>query len=160
MKYKVIERDRFRVAGIKREFPLANGENNVGISKLWDEVNNNGTVNRLFMLNNGQIKGVLGVCVVTSETRAKQVMDYWVATEYEGNTPEGLSTLEIPSSKWAVFEVHGPMPDAMQNAWKHIFSDWFPSSGYKHAGTPVLEVYKNTDPSSPNFYSEIWIPVK
>lgn len=34
-----------------------------------------------------------------------------------------------------------------------------PSSGYKHAGTPELEVYSDEDPSSPDLYSEIWIPV-
>jgi AraC family transcriptional regulator len=84
--------------------------------KLWDEVNENGTVDLLFKLNNGRIKGVLGVCVTNKDTQSKQVMDYWVATEYDGDTPDGLLKLEVPASKWAVFEVHGPMPDAMQKA--------------------------------------------
>lgn len=48
----------------------------------------------------------------------------------------------------------------MPKAWKQIFSEWFPSSGYKHAGTPELEVYSDENPSSPDLYSEIWIPVK
>jgi AraC family transcriptional regulator len=160
MKYKVIERDSFQVVGIKREFSLVNGENLVGIPKLWDEVNEDGTVDLLLKLNNGQIKGVLGVCVTNSGTQSKQVMDYWVATEYDGDTPDGLLKLEVPASKWAVFEVHGPMPDAMQKAWNQIFSEWLPSSGYEHAGTPALEVYTDEDPLSPDFYSEIWIPVK
>ncbi|EZP78266.1 transcription activator effector binding protein [Parageobacillus genomosp. 1] len=158
MKYRVVERDSFQVVGIKREFSLVNGENLVGIPKLWDEVNEDGTVDLLWKLNNGQIKGVLGVCVANSDTQ-KQVMDYWVATEYDGDTPDGLLKLEVPASKWAVFEVHGPMPEAMQKAWKQIFSEWLPSSGYEHAGTPALEVYTDEDPSSPDFYSEIWIPV-
>ncbi|MEW9677280.1 GyrI-like domain-containing protein [Lentibacillus sp. L22] len=55
-----------------------------------------------------------------------------------------------------MFEVHGAMP----KTWKQIFSEWFPSSGYKHAGTPELEVYLDENPSSPDLYSEIWIPVK
>jgi AraC family transcriptional regulator len=87
-------------------------------------------------------------------------MDYWVATEYDGDTPEGLLRLDIPASKYVVFEVHGPMPDAMQKAWKQIYSEWFPSNHYKHAGTPELEVYSAEDPYSPDYYSEIWIPVK
>jgi AraC family transcriptional regulator len=160
MKYKVVERDGFQVVGIKREFSLVNGENLLGIPKLWDEVNENGTVDLLFKLNNGRIKGVLGVCVTNKDTQSKQVMDYWVATEYDGDTPDGLLKLEVPASKWAVFEVHGPMPDAMQKAWKQIFSEWLPSSGYEHAGTPALEVYTAKNSFSPDFYSEIWIPVK
>jgi AraC family transcriptional regulator len=160
MKYKIVERDSFQAVGIKREFSLVNGENLVGIPKLWNEVNEDGTVDLLLKLNNGQIKGVLGVCVTNSGTQSKQVMDYWVATEYDGDTPDGLLKFEVPASKWAIFEVHGPMPDAMQKAWNQIFSEWFPSSGYEHAGTPALEVYTDEDPFSPDFYSEIWIPVK
>ncbi|WP_256380231.1 GyrI-like domain-containing protein [Geobacillus sp. GHH01] len=94
-----------------------------------------------------------------SGTQSKQVMDYWVATEYDGDTPDGLLKFEVPASKWVVFEVHGPMPDSMQKAWNQIFSEWLPSSGYEHAGKPALEVYTDEDPFSPDFYSEIWIPV-
>ncbi|CAH0344159.1 AraC family transcriptional regulator [Bacillus sp. CECT 9360] len=160
MKYKIVEKGRFQVVGIKREFSLANEENLKGIPKLWEEVNQNGMDDLLFSLNNGQIKGVLGVCVVNSETQSQQAMDYWVATEYDGDIPEGLMKCEIPASKWAVFEVHGPMPHAMQNVWKQIISEWLPSSNYEHAGTPDLEVYTEAHPASPDLYSEIWIPVK
>lgn len=156
MQYRIVERDRFQVVGMKREFSCVDGENLVEIPKLWNEVNENGTDDLLFKLNNGQIPGVLGVCVAT---KSKDTMNYWIATEYDGAPPDGLEKMEIPASKWAVFEVHGPMPHAMQKAWKQIFSEWFPSSGYKYAGTPELEVYSDEDPSSPDLYSEIWIPV-
>ena len=157
MKYRLIEKDAFQVVGIKREFSLVNGDNLVGIPKLWDEVNGNGTCDLLFKLNNGNLKGVLGVCSVIC---GSQNIDYWVATEYHGEVPEGLNFLAIPASKWAVFEVHGPMPDAMQNAWKQIFTEWFPASGYEHAGTPELEVYPEENPYNQDSYTEIWIPVK
>ncbi|SEN54764.1 AraC family transcriptional regulator [Lihuaxuella thermophila] len=157
MQYKIVERDSFQVVGIKREFSCVNGENHVNIPKLWNEVNANGTSDLLFQLNNGQIKGVLGVTANYNDE--KKVIDYWVATEYDGEAPDGLLTLQIPASKWAVFEVHGPMPHAMTNAWKQIFSEWFPSSGHEHAGTPELEVYPDGDPYHSDYYSEIWIPV-
>lgn len=159
MKYTLVERDHFQVVGIKREISFVNNENFESIPKLWDQWKKDGTVDLLFKLNNGEIKGVLGVCAANSHTQSKQVMDYWVATEYDGKTPDGLCNLKIPASKWAVFEVHGPMPEAIQKAWVQIFSEWFPSSGYKHAGTPALEVYTNEDPASPDFYSKIWVPV-
>ncbi|MGE8203582.1 AraC family transcriptional regulator [Heyndrickxia sp. NPDC080065] len=159
MNYRIVERDAFQVVGIKREFSCENGENHVGIPKFWDEVNENGTDDTLFQLNNGQIKGVLGVCIDKSKDQPGK-MDYWIAAEHKGEVPDGLLKYDIPASKWAVFEVHGPMPHSMQNTWKQIFSEWFPSSGYKHAGTPDLEVYTDEDPFSPDLYSEIWIPVK
>lgn len=159
MKYKIIERESFQVVGIKRELSCANGENLTEIPKMWADVHADGTNDLLFKLNNGVIKGVLGVCVDKRDIQPL-LMDYWIATEHDGNTPEGFMTLEIPASKWGVFEVHGPMPDAIQKVWKQIYSEWFPSSKYEHAGTPDLEVYGAGDPWGPEYYSEIWIPLK
>lgn len=156
MQVKIVEREGFQIVGVKQEFSLVNEENLVGIPKMWDKINGEGTDEQLFKLNNGPVEGVVGVCV---EKDSKSI-DYWIGTAHGGSAPNGLSILEIPASKWAVFEVHGPMPDAMPKVWKQIFSEWFPSSGYKHAGTPELEVYSDENPSSPDLYSEIWIPVK
>ncbi|PYZ97686.1 AraC family transcriptional regulator [Alteribacter lacisalsi] len=156
MKYSIVEREGFSVTGIKRKFSIENNAQQAEIPKLWGEVNSNGTSEKLFDLNNGQINGILGVC----EDREDQSIDYWVATEYEGAVPDGFEKLVIPASTWAVFEVHGPMPDAMQQAWERIISEWLPSSRYELTGTSSFEMYTNDDPDSPDLYSEIWIPVK
>jgi len=160
MNYKIVERGKFQVVGVKREFSCLNGENLAGIPKMWEDVHTDGTNDILIMLNDGEINGVLGVCVDNREQQPG-LMDYWIAAENANATiPDGLSQLEIPSSKWGVFEVRGAMPDSMQKAWKQIFSEWFPSSQHEHAGTPELEVYPLGDPWSPDYYSEIWIPLK
>ncbi|WP_045517262.1 AraC family transcriptional regulator [Neobacillus niacini] len=159
MNYKIVEKESFKVVGVKREFSCENGENLAGIPKMWDDVHVDGTNDLLFQVNNGPLKGVLGVCVDKREA-GSLLMDYWIATSHTGDTPDGLLALEIPASKWGVFEVHGAMPNAMQNTWKQIISEWFPSSHYQHAGTPDLEVYTDGNPSSPDYYSEIWIPLK
>lgn len=158
MKYKITERESFQVVGIKREISCVNGANLIEIPKMWADVHADGTNDMLFKLNNGRINGVLGVCVVKQDSQS-ELMDYWIATEYNGDTPEGLLNLEIPASKWGVFEVHGHMPDSIQNVWKQIYSEWFPSNDYKHAGTPDLEVYFAGEPWGPDYYSEIWIPI-
>lgn len=160
MQFNLVEKDRFQVVGVKRDFSFDNGENLISIPQMWNDVNADGTSDTLFDLNNGQIKGVLGVCIVENEKKAKNLMEYWIATEYKGEVPENFEKYEIPASKWAVFGVNGAMPHAMQNAWKQIHSEWFPSSGYEHAGIPDFEVYPAGDPFSSNYYSEIWIPVK
>ncbi|WP_226645950.1 AraC family transcriptional regulator [Mesobacillus subterraneus] len=159
MQYKVVEQDGFEVMGIKQGFSYGNGENLDGIPKMWDQVNQDGTCDFLICKNNGPVKGVLGVCVDQGKIREKQ-MDYWVAAAYNGETPNGYLKIQIPASKWAIFEVHGPMPHAMQKAWKQIFTEWFPASGFQHAGTPELEVYPAGDSDAHDYYSEVWIPVK
>jgi AraC family transcriptional regulator len=58
--------------------------------------------------------GLERISLAKIKAESKQVMDYWVATAYNGGVPAGLFNLEIPASQWAVFEVHGPMPDAIQ----------------------------------------------
>ena len=160
MNYKIVERESFQVVGVKREFSCVNGENLIGIPKMWNDVHADGTNDLLVKLNNGQIKGVVGVCVDKSSNQSEPIIDYWIAAEYSGETPDGLMQLDIPASKWVTFEVHGAMPDAIQKVWKQIFSEWFPSNQYKPAGTPELEVYFEGDPWSPDYYSEIWIPIK
>ncbi len=43
MKYNILERDSFQLIGIKQEFSLVNEENLIGIPKLWEKVNSDGT---------------------------------------------------------------------------------------------------------------------
>lgn len=157
VKYRIIEKEPFKVVGVKRQFSSVNEEHLAGIPRLWDEVNSDGTCDSLIPHMNGEIKGILGVCV--SGALANSI-DYWVAVEHDGEFTGPFASLDIPGSRWAVFEVHGAMPHAMQDAWKKIYSEWFPSSGYEYAGTAELEVYAAGDPSDPNYYSEIWIPIK
>ncbi|TKI48129.1 AraC family transcriptional regulator [Lysinibacillus tabacifolii] len=160
MKYNIVEKEKFQVVGVKRTYNCQTGENLQGIPQFWNELNGQGMDKQLFTLNNGQIKGVLGVCVPDENYKDNSLIDYWIATDHVGEVPENMLAMEVPASKWVVFEVRGPMPNAMQNAWKKIFSEWFPSNPYEPAGTAELEVYTDEDPTSENLYSEIWIPIK
>ncbi|MFF2176746.1 effector binding domain-containing protein [Lysinibacillus sp. NPDC058147] len=160
MKYKIVEKEKFQVVGVKRTYNCQNGENLQDIPHFWNEMNSKNFDHQLIQLNNGSIKGTLGVCVPNTEQGQSGFIDYWIATDHVGEVGENLLALEIPASKWVVFEVHGPMPDAMQNTWKQIYSEWFPSNPYKAAGTAELEVYPDEDAYSPDSYSEIWIPIQ
>ncbi len=160
MNYKIIEKDAFQVVGVKRTYNCQIGENTLGIPQFWKDVHVDGTNDRLFQLNDGEVEGALGVCIIGEDQKGTGLMDYWIAVAHKGNTPDGFLSYEIPASKWVVFEVHGAMPHAMQDTWKKIYSEWFPSNPYQPTGGPELEVYTNDDPSNPNYYSEIWIPIK
>lgn len=75
MKYRIIEKASFQAIGIKREFSLAGGENMTGIPKMWQELNQNGTSSTIASLNDGEIKGLLGICADYQDGRT---MDYWI----------------------------------------------------------------------------------
>ncbi|MBD8501255.1 AraC family transcriptional regulator [Paenibacillus arenosi] len=162
MNYRIVERGSFKVVGQKREISMQSNVNGnmSAIPQFWNDAHVDGTNDLLFKLNNGEIKGVLGVCVdKESKGRDLSIIDYWIGTDYIGETPQQLLELEIPPSKWVIFEVHGAMPEAMQNTWKKIMSEWFPSNSYQHAEIPDLEVYSEGNPNSSDYYSEIWIPI-
>ena len=73
--------------------------------------------------------------------------------------PGGLAILEVPALTWAIFEAAGPFPDTLQNVWGRIYSEWFPSAIYELAMGPEMLWNESKDTSSPNYRSEIWIPV-
>jgi len=81
--------------------------------------------------------------------------DYYMAATYTGEIPEGMETLNIPKQTWTAFESAGPIPDAIQDVWKRIFSEWFPTSGYEHAEGPEIEVYETGDMNKPDYKSYV-----
>ena len=77
------------------------------------------------------------------------------------NVPEGMTTHEIPAHTWARFACKGAMPLALQNVTKQIYSEWLPTNGtYEVAQYVEIEMYSEGDTASPDYYSEVWIPVK
>lgn len=77
----------------------------------------------------------------------------------ESDIPESFVKTKIPASTWAVFEVIGPTPEAIQNVWQRIFAEWFPATGYEHADAPELEVYPPGDTQDDRYRCEIWVPI-
>ncbi|WP_318503064.1 GyrI-like domain-containing protein [Bacillus sp. T3] len=156
MKYKMIETEAFQVIGIRENISCTTKDTDATIPKLWGKVAQDGTLDSLAELNSGSIKGILGI--TDNYQVMEDRMDYWIATAFRGDhVPNGFSSLEIPASKWVVFEVNGSIPEAITHTWKQIFSEWFPANGYQPASIPSLEVYVG---AYPNPSCEIWVPIK
>jgi AraC family transcriptional regulator len=68
---------------------------------------------------------------------------------------EGLITLYVPAQTCAVFE--GP---EIQNVWRRIYSEWFPSAGFEQVEGPCLEKYFWADDAREEAICEVWIPVR
>ncbi|TFJ89344.1 GyrI-like domain-containing protein, partial [Lentibacillus salicampi] len=73
--------------------------------------------------------------------------------------PNNFTQLDVPALTWAVFESVGPFPETLQDIWGRIYAEWFPSSNYEQVEGPEILWNENKDTSSPEFKSEIWIPI-
>jgi predicted transcriptional regulator YdeE len=87
---------------------------------------------------------------------------YLICSEVEDvtPTPKGMVTKIIPASRYATFEVKGPIPDNLINTWRYVYNTWLPNSG--------LELIDNTDFEELNIHRikkdipevTIYIPVR
>ena len=74
--------------------------------------------------------------------------------------PDGYSIVDIPECTWAVFLCVGPMPRAIQDLWKRVYTEFFPASDYRPAQDMNFEAYYEGDMDNDGYVSEIWIPVE
>jgi AraC family transcriptional regulator len=156
MDYKIVEKEAFTVIGSSKRFNMEDG--GTMIPKFWTEH---------FASGMGKtICGMYGICV-DQNTGAKD-FEYLIADKYEAGreVPPGLKTLVIPKHTWAVFPCRGPMPTALQEINKKIFSEWLPNcKDYEITGDYNIEGYDNVldyplGNQDPNYYTEIWIPIR
>lgn len=163
MEYSIIHKAAFKVMGKTTPITTKNGENFKLVPGFWETCMTDGTDEKLCE-QVGKM-GMLGICMDFSQEMEQ--FTYMIAVEDNGNVPSGMTSVEIPEADWAVFPCIGPMPDAMQQVWKRIFSEWFPATGYEHDDKPELEVYppqcndgRSDDTQAENYRSEVWIPIK
>ncbi len=155
MKYRIEERQAFRVVGVKEQFSAVVEESFEAIPKMWNRCNSDGTTQAVCSLIEGEPNGCLGICTEFDGDK----FYYWIAAPTSKACPAGMIEMDIPVSTWAIFDVTGAMPKAIQDVNRRIYSEWLPSSGYDHARTPDFELYPEGDLNSPDYKSEIWIPV-
>jgi len=159
MNYKIVEKPEFKVAGKSIRVPTKDGQNMVLIPEFWQTCMQDGTVPKLAGLaSNGAVvkDALLGICMDFSANMDE--FTYMVAVD-TSTTPDGMVERTIPSATWAVFEAKGPMPDAIQNVWAAIWSQFFAVEPYAHAAAPDLEIYPEGDVTDPGYISEVWVPV-
>lgn len=155
MNYRIERKSEFSFSGITRNFSIENGENFIGIPKFWSEVMQDGRFEK--MMEKVDDDKCIGACMPMNPDVDKN-FDYVVGV-FTQEKLLGYDYHGVPSADWAIFEVRGPIGEELQNTWKRIFSEWFPSTGFQHAYLPELEVYYGGDTQSPDFLTEIWIPI-
>lgn len=159
MDYKIIEKEAFDIIEKVEAHTVENSENAKSIPAFWARSHNDGTVKKLLDVTNDRTY-IFGVCYGNLPENA-QTFDYSIAVKCDENAvvPEGFRKNTIPARTWAVFECIGAMPNAMQDMWHKIVSEFFPTSGYQPTYEMDIEAYTDGNMGSPDYRSEIWVPV-
>ncbi|MDO5521240.1 MAG: GyrI-like domain-containing protein [bacterium] len=155
MKYRIETFGEFRLVGYKERMKFENGENFIRIPEFWKEISKEGKDKVLMEYNDHKDLCCLGVCTNGDE----KGFDYYIATGSSKEITGDLKELIVPAHTFVIFECVGKLPDAMQNVWKTMFTEWFPSSDYTVVDGPQMEWYGPGDMDQDDYVSEIWIPV-
>lgn len=170
MRYKVVERDAFRVVGRKARVPLVHEGVNPDIAAFIRGLGRE-TLQRIESLSERSEKservdqgpeGVVSVSDKLDESRAEGTeLDYWhgVVTSVDSAVPDDMDALAVPAGSWAVFESAGPFPQTLQYMWRDVFTQWFPSNPYQsRPGPEILRTRLSDDGTHAD--AELWIPVE
>jgi AraC family transcriptional regulator len=160
MNYRIVEKDAFHIVGIKKRVPIIFNGVNPEIAAMWQSLNSD-MIGLLKSLSNVEPLGLISASVNFSAERMEEKgeLDHYIGVATTRDCPDKLAKLEVPALTWGVFEAVGPFPNTLQDVWGRIYSEWLPSSNYEVAQGPEILWNEHKDLTSPNFKSEIWIPI-
>ena len=151
MNYRIETKEAFRIVGVSVPLYKEIEKNFAIIPPKWQEISQNGTLQRLIGMMDTPPMGVLGVstCNDTEQWR------YYIAV----STSQAQGDLEeytVPAATWAIFPGQGTN-QSIQELEQRIVTEWLPTSRYEYGNAPDVEVYLNPDPQNAQY--EVWIPV-
>ncbi|WP_329403893.1 AraC family transcriptional regulator [Streptomyces melanogenes] len=159
MRYRVVEKEEFRVVGRKARVPLVHEGVNPAIADFIRGIGKE-TLERIQSLSDQQPEGIVSVSENLDESRAEGTeLDYYHGVVTSAAVPEDMDALTVPAGAWAVFESSGPFPQALQYMWRDVFTQWFPSNPYRsRPGPEILRTRLSQDATQAD--AELWIPVE
>ncbi|MCC3372711.1 AraC family transcriptional regulator [Cohnella sp. REN36] len=159
MDYRIVEKEGFEAVG--KSIRLKDGEQ-PRIAELWGACHRDGTVARLNAFGDDDL--LYGICLDMQPGVGE--FTYMVAGRIGASrahaatdAADGLQRASIPTATWAIFPCVGALPGAIQSVFSRIYQEWFPATGYEHAGGPEMEVYPAGDTTAEHYRCEIWVPV-
>ncbi len=159
MDYRIVEKEAFYITGIMKQVWLVYEGVNPEIAAMWTSLTED-DIRALKALSNVEPRGLVSASVNFEEGRAEGTqLDQYIGVATSEPRADRWHVLAVPASTWAVFTVRGKFPDALQNVWGRIYSEWFPMSGYQVSEGPEILWNESKDTTLPDYHSEIWISV-
>ncbi|MYV49460.1 AraC family transcriptional regulator [Streptomyces sp. SID2888] len=159
MRYRVVDKADFAVVGFKARVPLVHTGPNQAIMDFVRGIDRK-TLEGLEKLSDQEPQGIVAVCDDLDPSRAEGTeLDYYHGVITPVAAPEGTTTLAVPAGTWAVFTTSGPVPQAIQELWRDIFTEWFPSNPYRSRTGPEI-LRTRLSPEKTEADAELWLPVE
>ncbi|MFJ7085323.1 helix-turn-helix domain-containing protein [Streptomyces griseus] len=159
MRYRVVEKDRFRLVGRGTRIPLVYEGMNPAIVEFVKSIGKE-TLGRWEERATGEPDGVLAVVGNHSAEDAEGTeLDYFHGVVSETEVPGASEALDIEPGLWAVFESSGEFPLAVQYLWRDVYTQWFPSNPYRSRPGPSLSRTRVSEDGT-HADAEVWIPVE
>ncbi|WP_329114252.1 AraC family transcriptional regulator [Streptomyces sp. NBC_01353] len=159
MRYRIADKEEFRVVGKKARVPLVHEGVNPAIAAFIRGIAPE-TLSRITALSDQDPAGIVAVSDQLDPSRAEGTeLDYYHAVVTKAEAPQDMDVLTVPAGTWAIFENTGPFPQALQYLWRDVFTQWFPSNPYdSRPGPEILRVQLSKDGATAE--AELWIPVE
>ena len=165
MEYRVVQQGPFRLVGARTRVPLVHEGLNPAIVEFMVGLGADLRA-RVAALADGEPSGPLnvsdGLAADPAERVAGTELDYWYAAAVHGPASaaeEGLDAVEVPAGSWAVFAVAGPFPAVVQELWRDVFTQWFPSNPWRSRPGPELLRNELSDDGT-TARAQLWVPVE
>ena len=159
MEYRIVEKDAFRIVGLRARVPLIHEGVNPVIADFIRGIDKD-TLRRLEALSDQEPRGIVGITDDIADSREEGTeLDYYHGVVTTAAPPEDMDTLEVAAGKWAVFTSTGEFPLALQYMWRDVYTQWFPSNPYRsRPGPSILKTEVSPDGATAD--AELWIPVE
>ncbi|MEU8503150.1 AraC family transcriptional regulator [Streptomyces brevispora] len=159
MRYRVVEKDGFRLVGRGTRVPLVHEGMNPAIVEFVRSIGRE-TLGSWEAYANGEPEGVLAAVSDHSADDAEGTeIGYFHGVVSDAEVPGASDSLDAEPGTWAVFESSGEFPSAVQYLWRDVYTQWFPSNPYRSRPGPSLSRTRVSEDGT-HAEAEVWIPVE
>jgi AraC family transcriptional regulator len=159
MRYRIVEKNEFRVVGRKARVPLVHEGMNPAIVAHIRGIDPE-VLRQLAELSDQEPQGIVGVSDNLADGRAEGTeLDYYHAVVTNAAAPPDMDCLPVAAGTWAVFDSSGAFPQTLQYVWRDVFTEWFPANPYRsRPGPEILRTRLSADATHAD--AQLWIPVE
>ncbi|MFJ8154426.1 helix-turn-helix domain-containing protein [Streptomyces sp. NPDC094468] len=159
MRYRVVDKDGFRIVGRGTRVPLVYEGMNPAIVEFVKSIGRE-TLGRWEACGDGEPGGVVAVVGNhPADDPEGTEIDYFQGVVSEAEVPGASQSLDVGPGTWAVFGSSGEFPRAVQYLWRDVYTQWFPSNPYRSRPGPSLSRTRLSEDGT-QAEAEVWIPVE
>ncbi|TXK84502.1 AraC family transcriptional regulator [Paenibacillus sp. N3.4] len=166
MDYRITTKPAFKLIGYELKTSSRDGANLQEIPAFWSTYLQENKGARIPNRVPAGSMTELGICTDFNMETGEFVYMIGVEAAHFDDVPADLGCREFPEETYAVFTTplvaKEQFSSSIQSTWKGIFEEWFPHSGYEHAGGAEFELYDERCHADKHeqLQMDIYVPIK